>query len=103
MRLLILTVLLALAACAPAVEQPPSPPATEQAQAEGTCAAHGDPEELCFICDPTLRDEGRLWCREHARYEDRCWICHPELEDKDRLWCKEHSLRRSRRRKRASA
>ncbi len=38
----------------------------------------------CFICNPTMRDKGRLWCREHDRYEDRCWMCHPELEDKKR-------------------
>lgn len=54
--------------------------------------AHGAPKRLCFICDPSLRDEGRLWCREHGRYEDRCWKCHPELEDKDRLYCQEHFL-----------
>jgi cobalt-zinc-cadmium efflux system membrane fusion protein len=64
-----------------------------QAESDGAaCAAHGAPKELCFICDATLRDAGRLWCREHSRYEDRCWECHPELQDKDRLWCKEHSL-----------
>ena len=56
------------------------------------CVAHGAPKALCFICDPALRDKGRLWCNEHARYEDRCWECHPELQDKQRLWCKEHSL-----------
>lgn len=56
------------------------------------CAAHGAPKGLCFICDASLREKGRLWCNEHARYEDRCWLCHPELEDKDRLYCKEHSL-----------
>jgi cobalt-zinc-cadmium efflux system membrane fusion protein len=44
----------------------------------------------CFICDPSTREEGRLWCKEHHRYEDRCWGCHPELEDKDRLFCKKH-------------
>ena len=64
-----------------------------RAESDGAaCAAHGAPKELCFICDATLRDAGRLWCREHSRYEDRCWECHPELQDKDRLWCKEHSL-----------
>lgn len=56
------------------------------------CAAHGAPKELCFICDASLRDKGRLWCKEHDRYEDRCWECHPDLEDKNRLWCQEHSL-----------
>lgn len=53
---------------------------------------HEDPNETCFICDPSKRDEGRLWCKEHGRYEDRCWLCHPELEEKDRLYCKEHAL-----------
>lgn len=57
-----------------------------------TCEAHGVAKELCFICDPSLRDKERLWCYEHGRYEDRCWICHPELQDKSRLWCAEHSL-----------
>ena len=56
------------------------------------CAVHGAPKEWCFICEPALREQGRLWCAEHARYEDRCWLCHPELQDKNRLWCKEHSL-----------
>ncbi|MBE0543437.1 MAG: efflux RND transporter periplasmic adaptor subunit [Verrucomicrobia bacterium] len=56
------------------------------------CAKHQAPKELCFICDPGLRDKGRLWCKEHDRYEDRCWLCHPELEDKQRKWCKDHSL-----------
>jgi len=56
------------------------------------CAAHNAAKELCFICDASLRDKGRLWCEEHKRYEDRCFECHPELQDKKRLWCKEHSL-----------
>jgi cobalt-zinc-cadmium efflux system membrane fusion protein len=56
------------------------------------CEAHGVPKTLCFICDASLRDKGRLWCNEHSRYEDRCWECHPEAQDKNRLWCKEHSL-----------
>ncbi len=93
----VVTALLLLSACSPAGEQAtdsPEPAApTGQAEADvATCAAHGAPKEICFICDPGLRDKGRLWCREHGRYEDRCWECHPELEDKDRLWCKEHSL-----------
>jgi cobalt-zinc-cadmium efflux system membrane fusion protein len=88
---------LLLAACSPAKEPTapdPEPAApTVQPEADGaTCAAHGAPEQLCFICDDSLREKGRLWCREHDRYEDRCWLCHPELEDKDRLWCREHSL-----------
>jgi len=56
------------------------------------CAAHDAPKELCFICDASLRDKGRLWCEEHNRYEDRCFECHPELQDTNRLWCEEHSL-----------
>lgn len=46
----------------------------------------------CFICDPSKRETGRLWCKEHGRYEDRCWLCHPELQDKGRLYCTEHFL-----------
>ncbi len=46
----------------------------------------------CFMCNPDMREKGRLWCAEHKRYEDRCFICHPELEEKGRLWCREHSL-----------
>jgi len=56
------------------------------------CAAHGTPKDVCFICDASLRDKGRLWCQEHNRYEDRCWECHPELRDKNRLYCNEHFL-----------
>ena len=40
--------------------------------------------ETCFICDPTKRESGRLWCAEHSRYEDRCWICQPQLRDASR-------------------
>lgn len=58
----------------------------------GDQCTHGASKKLCFLCDPALREKGRLWCSEHSRYEDRCWLCHPELEDKKRLWCKEHSL-----------
>jgi len=69
----------------------------EQEEAKGggvTTIAHGhdSPGETCFICDPSERETGRLWCAEHDRYEDRCWLCHPELEEKGRLWCDEHSL-----------
>lgn len=93
----IVTTLLLLSACSPAGEQAsgspePAEPAGRAEVNGATCAAHGAPEEMCFICDAGLRDEGRLWCREHSRYEDRCWECHPELQDEDRLWCKEHSL-----------
>jgi membrane fusion protein, heavy metal efflux system len=67
-------------------------PAAKVASSGDVCVAHDAPKELCFICDASLREKGRLWCKEHSRYEDRCWLCHPELEDKNRLYCKEHSL-----------
>ena len=53
---------------------------------------HKAPKSECFICNPELREKGRLWCKEHERYEDRCWICHPEAQDKKRPYCNEHSL-----------
>lgn len=53
---------------------------------------HANTQETCFICDPTERDPGRLWCKEHGRYEDRCWECHPELRDPKRPYCEEHGL-----------
>jgi len=67
-------------------------PVAKVAGSGDVCATHGAPQELCFICDASLREKGRLWCTEHSRYEDRCWLCHAELEDKNRLYCKEHSL-----------
>lgn len=67
-------------------------PPSSVATAGAACAAHGAPKELCWICDPKLRDPKRMWCAEHARYEDRCWLCHPELEDKSRLYCTEHGV-----------
>ena len=56
------------------------------------CALHQAPVGKCYICDPALRESGRLWCREHNRYEDRCFICHPEIKEEGRLWCDEHNL-----------
>lgn len=68
----------------------------EKAETTATAKAgmckHDAPKELCFICDASLREKGRLWCKEHNRYEDRCWECHPDAQDKNRLYCKEHSL-----------
>jgi len=58
----------------------------------GRGTGQADPTGARFICDASLREEGRLWCQEHKRYEDRCFLCHPELQDKKRLWCEEHSL-----------
>lgn len=59
---------------------------------EAKCAEHGAPTSLCFICDASLREKGRLWCEEHNRYEDRCFECHPESQEKDRAYCAEHFL-----------
>ena len=56
------------------------------------CAAHGAPVDLCFLCDPELREEDRLWCAGHDRYEDRCWACQPQLRDRDRAYCDQHGL-----------
>lgn len=56
------------------------------------CKKHGFDIRLCFLCDASLRQKGRLWCKEHSRYEDRCWMCHEELEDKKRPYCNEHGL-----------
>lgn len=56
------------------------------------CKEHEINTDQCFICDPSLREKGRLWCQEHSRYEDRCWLCHPDLKEADRLYCEEHGL-----------
>ena len=53
---------------------------------------HDALKDLCFICDPALREKGRLWCKEHNRYEDRCWECHPDLRDTKRQFCDGHGL-----------
>jgi cobalt-zinc-cadmium efflux system membrane fusion protein len=66
--------------------------ASAEAILGSTSHTHDNPDEPCFVCDPSKREKGRLWCKEHGRYEDRCWLCHPELEDKNRLFCKEHGL-----------
>lgn len=79
-----------LTACSKQTERPA---AEAKAVASGAkCAAHNAPKELCFYCDPSLREKGRFWCKEHNRYEDRCWECHPDAQDKSRLYCKEHFL-----------
>jgi cobalt-zinc-cadmium efflux system membrane fusion protein len=67
-------------------------PASAVQPGKGAKCAHGAAKQVCFICDPALRDKGRLWCNEHARYEDRCWKCHPDAQDKQRLYCEEHGL-----------
>src|SRR4029434_266956 len=89
--LLLLAAALAVAGCT-RTETPPAAKAEAAKPAVATCAAHGAPTELCFICDASLREKGRLWCAEHARYEDRCWLCHPELRDASRAYCEKHAL-----------
>jgi len=81
------------------MREPSGPAGDTGARAEATgrassdrCTRHGAPTELCFLCDPSLREEGRLWCGEHDRYEDRCWLCHPELRDPSRAYCETHGL-----------
>ena len=59
---------------------------------QGEKCPHDAPKSDCFICDPSLRDKGRLWCKEHDRYEDRCFLCHPEIKEQGRLYCEEHGL-----------
>lgn len=68
------------------------PAGTHTAGAVELCDAHSVSKDVCYICDPSKREKGRLWCREHNRYEDRCWLCQPQLEEKDRLYCEEHFL-----------
>ncbi|MCC7262579.1 MAG: efflux RND transporter periplasmic adaptor subunit [Candidatus Latescibacteria bacterium] len=88
-----LAALALLAGCGQSEAPKQEPPKSAAAQPAGEkCAAHDAPTAWCFICDPALREPGRLWCQEHSRYEDRCWICHPELQDKARLYCNEHGL-----------
>ena len=67
-------------------------PGVSATVSDDRCPLHGAAASLCFICEPQLRDESRLWCNEHDRYEDRCWICHPELQDESRPFCTEHGL-----------
>ncbi len=53
---------------------------------------HETKENLCYICNPKMRDPKRMWCKEHGRYEERCFECHPDLKETGRLVCKEHLL-----------
>jgi len=59
---------------------------------ETSCKRHQISKNLCFFCDSSLREPGRLWCNEHERYEDRCFICRPDFKEEDRLWCEAHKL-----------
>jgi hypothetical protein len=87
---------LLLSACASTSEQAtsgpePAEPAGQAIAKGATCAAHGAPKDLCFICDASLRDEGRLWCREHSRYEDRfraCRGCGGSLDEQRGHWAR---------------
>ena len=91
MKILTLALSILLAALASAGSEPTQTLTAQPASKPALCK-HEVPKSDCFICDPKLRDKGRLWCKEHERYEDRCWICHPEAQDKKRMFCKEHSL-----------
>ncbi|MFN2371065.1 MAG: efflux RND transporter periplasmic adaptor subunit [Candidatus Krumholzibacteriia bacterium] len=82
--LALLTVLAVTAAAVWVLAAAPDPAAER--------CAHGAPPAVCFLCDPALRQPGRLWCGEHGRYEDRCWLCHPDLRDPARPYCDEHGL-----------
>ena len=94
--------MLALSVALSGCGQEPSPgPGSEPAAGESTATGrnptstahkHDTPGETCFICDPSKRESGRLWCKEHGRYENRCWMCQPQLEEKGRLYCEEHGL-----------
>lgn len=89
------TLLAFLAACGEKTESTANPAAIETSAEEGI-EAHAMADcpagDGCFICDPSKREAGRLWCKEHNRYEDRCWLCHPEMQDKDRIFCSEHGV-----------
>lgn len=90
--LLALSVLFALATSQTLVAQDQDSGKKQPESKPELCKPHKAAKADCFICDPKLREKGRLWCKEHDRYEDRCWICHPEAQDKKRLFCKKHSL-----------
>lgn len=103
-RLLVLTALLVAVGCRPsstpeshaghnhAQTSVAASPAPDPDPERAMCVEHGCYEDVCFICNPALREPGRLWCQEHGSYEDRCWECHPELQDPDRLFCSRHHL-----------
>ena len=67
-------------------------PQEESATVSPASHTHDQEGETCFVCDPSKRDAGRLWCQEHSRYEDRCWLCQPQLREPERLYCEEHGL-----------
>jgi hypothetical protein len=91
-RYLTLAGLLLLAASLSGCKADRPAPGTVPASATPAAHTHANAGETCFICDPSKRDAGRLWCKEHARYEDRCWECQPQLRDPKRPYCEEHGL-----------
>lgn len=91
-RHLLLACLLALGASLSACKGDRPPAEGQPAATTPATHSHASPTERCFICDPSKRDPGRLWCTEHARYEDRCWECQPQLRDPNRPYCEEHGL-----------
>lgn len=88
--------LVLIAACGNAPEETatadPTPVPPSGTVRADLCGPHQLPVADCFMCDPALRDPGRLWCLEHDRYEDRCFLCHPDIREEGRLWCAEHNL-----------
>lgn len=80
------------AKASPEVNKPAEGQEIKAASKSAKCKPHKAAKEDCFICDPKLRDKGRLWCKEHARYEDRCFLCHPEIKEAGRAYCEKHSL-----------
>ena len=42
-------------------------PAASTDEEATLCAPHGVDTSLCLICDPELREPGRLWCSEPVR------------------------------------
>lgn len=84
-----------------------TPAGSDQAVSAGVagsaelCAAHDAPVDLCFRCDPALRDSGRLWCQEHGLYEDECYLCDPSRRSPTAtsahggLHCAEHDVAES--------
>lgn len=82
----------ASAKAAPDAKKPADDQKIKAASHSEMCKPHKAAKADCFICNPALRDKGRLWCKEHARYEDRCFLCHPEIKEAGRLYCEEHGL-----------
>jgi len=91
-KLFVLTILVAVVTFISCDKKSPEKTASKVAAQTELCSRHQLAVSDCFMCDPKLREAGRLWCDEHDRYEDRCFICHPEIKEANRLWCAEHNL-----------